>query len=1046
MKKVLRKEFRREVKNSFQRFLSILLISALGVAFFAGLRTCKSDMLLTADAFYDETELMDLRIVSDKGLTLSDVEAVQGCADVFKAQGAITGDVLIYSESKAEDLAVRIHMLGDINTCRVLSGRMPENETECVADTLFLRSGGYQVGDTVTLGEELVFDASWSTPLLDTLNSRQYKIVGEVSTGRYMSSARGTSSIGSGKISGYLMLPQAAYHSQLYNEIYVVFHGTKPLNGHDAVYEKAVSAGKLQIEAIQDEQCSMRLKELQDTANKELDEVYSSVAEKEELLNGAAMKFYRTQKEITDGYAAIQAGRDEIAEKTENLPEQFAEAEKQLKEAGKKLEKAREKLQPEAAEVEAARAEYDDYVKRLQDISQGPEDIRKILALLGIYVEDIEAAEAELAQKYAALEEEEAEYEKQVIELSLQKEQAEEELIRAAEELDAKEAELVSTEELLKSVKAEHYATLSENKKKIADAYAQINEKRAEIAAWETPNWYLLDRNTIESYVSFEQDADRMDAISKVFPAIFFLVAALVSLTTMTRMVDEERTQIGTMKALGYRRSTIVGKYMKYALYATLIGSAFGVAVGSMLFPYIIITTYKLVYAYLPGVVLKLHPYYSSLAAGLAVCCTLLATYAACQVSLREQPAALMRPVAPKAGKKILLERIGFLWKHLSFTRKATLRNLFRYKKRFFMTVVGIGGCMALLLVGFGIKDSIGVMSHIQYGELWQYDASVSFRTGTTQEEREETLEQLKADRALSDAVFVYEKAMDLSYGDKVKQVNVLIMPEASDFERYFSFRDRESLETYSMRDGEIILTEKLAGMLGVKEKDTVELKQDTTSAFPVRIAAVTENYIYHYAFMTEQTYVSMFGEPPVYNNCYVLFHPNNTLSEEEVAEGILKCYDKVASISVTSTMQGRIDDMLKSLNVITYVLIVCAGMLAFIVLYNLSNINITERKRELATLKVLGFYDGEVSRYVYRENVLLTILGILLGIGIGRILHDFVITTCEVDMVMFGHLIEPDSYVYSTVLTILFALLIGLMMHFRLKKIDMIESLKCAE
>ena len=430
----------------------------------------------------------------------------------------------------------------------------------------------------------------------------------------------------------------------------------------------------------------------------------------------------------------------------------------------------------------------------------------------------------------------------------------------------------------------------------------------------------------------------------------------------------------------------------------------------------------------------------------IAVCCTLAATLVACTRSFKEQPAALMRPAAPKEGKRILLERVGFLWKHLSFTKKASLRNIFRYKKRFFMTVIGIACCMALLLVGFGLKDSIGVMAHIQYGELWRYDGSVSFSATAKEEEKNAFFSEIEKDGAIADASPAYETMIDLMAGDTTKSINLIVLPDADAFARFFCFRDRNSKTEYTIEEGSIFITEKLARMLEVKAGDTVQLLPDTALFYPAKIAAITENYIYHYIFMTQNTYQQLFGEKPEYNECFLRFRESGSAAEESIAANLLKEYDIVTSISVTSTLQKQIDDMLQSLNIIVYVLIICAGMLAFIVLYNLSNINITERRRELATLKVLGFYDGEVSAYVYRENVMMTLLGIFIGMAGGKVLHGYVITTCEVDMVMFGHIIKPVSFLYSGLLTVLFAVLIGIMMHFKLKKIDMVESLKSIE
>lgn len=1039
MKKALRKEFHREIRGSMQRFVSILLISALGAAFFAGLRACKTDMLLSADSFYDKTNMMDIRVVSALGLSDADVEAVRQTDGVLAAEGAFSADALVRHNDA--DVAVRLYsQTNQVNTYLVSEGRMPENTSECAADQMFMERYGFQIGDTITL------NSGTEASISETLVCNTVTIVGSVVTGRYMSSARGSGTIGNGKIAGYLVLAPENFMMDYYAEMYVTLCGAKELNSYSDEYDTAVESVKTALEQVGDVRAAWRLDEVKKDAYAELDTALDEVKANEQALLDGEKEILDGEQAVADGFAEIAAARGELAEKREALPDMFTEYDEQIANAKQTLSQAWTKLEKDEAPVIAAREEYESYVEQLKAISQGPDDIRKILAVMGISEEKIIESEEKIAAARTELEKQEEALAEQEKELEAQKKEAEDTLIAAEAELDENELTLTQKQQELSEAKTEYYATLVENQNKIAAAYREIEEKREEVAELEAPAWYILDRNTIESYVGFEQDADRMDAISKVFPAIFFLVAALVSLTTMTRMVDEERTQIGTLKALGYGRRDVAGKYIKYALYATLLGSVIGVFAGGKIFPYIVITTYKLVYSCLPEVVMPLHVYYSVMAAVLAVLCTLIATLAACLKAFHEQPAALMRPAAPKAGKRIFLEYIGFIWKHLSFTKKASLRNMFRYKKRFFMTVIGIGGCMALLLVGFGIKDSISVMSHIQYGELWLYDGAVSLAASAESKEKESFLSQLSDRDEIAGAALAREASIDITANGTTKSVNIVVMPDAQAFGEYFVFRDRSSKKTSSIGENEVIITEKLAKMLDVRAGDTIQLQPDNTTFYPAKISAVTENYIHHYIFMTEHAYEQIFGEKPVYNECFLLFAQKGTAYEEAAAAGLLKDFDIVTSILVTSTLQTQIDDMLKSLNVITYVLIICAGMLAFIVLYNLSNINITERRRELATLKVLGFYDGEVSGYVYRENVLLTLIGILLGIGLGKVLHGFVITTCEVDMVMFGHVIEPVSYLFSSLLTALFAVIVGIMMHFKLKKIDMIESLKSIE
>lgn len=1038
-KRALRKEFWREIQKSFQRFLSIFLISALGVSFFAGLRSCKSDMLLSADAFYDNTNMMDLRVLSTMGLTEADLEAVRQIAGIEAAEGVYTGEVIVHR--KESDLVVRYYPLTkEINTYSVLSGRLPQTAGECAVDQRFILASGCKIGDRLEL------ESGTNTELTKTLKETALTITGIVSTGRYMSTSRGNGTIGNGKIVGYLVLDPQNVLPDYFTEIYATIHGAKEKNSYSKDYEELTEQVKSRLEEIQKEREEARLLEIKQEAYQELADAQAELEEKQQELLKAEKDIKDGEEEIKKAYEEIAAAKEELQTKREEALAALDKQEQQITENASMLEAAAAELEKKAEPVLAARQEYDSYVKQLEDIGQKPDDIRKILESKGIREENIILAEQEIAAAKEELAGQEQILAAAKEELAAGRQKTEDELAKAQAEIESGEQELKEKEAELLEGKEEYYSNLEENQKLLADGFQELEEARAELEAMEAPEWYILDRDTIESFVSFEQDADRMEAIGKVFPAIFFLVAALVSLTTMTRMVDEGRTQIGTLKALGYNRADIAGKYIKYALYATLSGSILGFLAGGKIFPYIIITTYKLMYTSLPKVIMPINWYYAVMATVLAVLCTTFAAFASCTRELKEPPASLMRPVAPKAGKRILLERVGILWRHLNFTQKASLRNMFRYKKRFFMTVAGIGGCMALLLVGYGIKDSICVMSEIQYDELWLLDATISLDTRLGQQEIKLFADAMQQDERITASTLERTAALDVSFHDITKGANLIVVPDKEACEEFFVFRNRNTKKRFSMPEEGVILSEKLANVLGVKTGDTILLKPEEASAYKVKVSAVTENYIYHYIFLTASIYEEIFGNEPEYNECLMKFASADVSAEEAVAADLLAEYEVVASISVTRTLQQTIDDMLQSLNVITYVLIICAGLLAFVVLYNLSNININERKRELATLKVLGFYDGEVSSYIYRENVLLTFLGILAGIGLGKVLHGFVIQTAEIDLMMFGRIIHPESYLYSTLLTILFAVLIGLMMHFKLKKIDMIESLKSIE
>ena len=608
------------------------------------------------------------------------------------------------------------------------------------------------------------------------------------------------------------------------------------------------------------------------------------------------------------------------------------------------------------------------------------------------------------------------------------------------------EAELADGRAELESGRKEYETQKADAEKELADAQIKIDDAKAEVDEIEDQEWYVNDRDVLAEYTSYGENADRMRAIGEVFPELFFLVAALISLTTMTRMVEEERTQIGTLKALGYGKGAIAGKYMMYAFLATMGGSIFGVLIGEKLFPFVIIYSYQIMYTHLPHIVTPYQWDYALMATGAALACTLLATFYACYKELAAQPAELMRPPSPKEGKRILLERVTLIWKHLNFTWKSAIRNLFRYKKRFFMTIAGIGGCMALMVVGFGIRDSIMCIGTIQYQEIQVYDGMIYLSSSVTEDEVQQIKNAMdgmdKMDRYIE--MEMTREPVSVSIDGSTEDVYLCVPEDKDAIEDFMNFRSRTTGEVYHIQDDGVILTEKMANTLDVSSGDTIYLGADGEEK-EVTITDVCENYMQHYVYMSPELYQELYGEEPEYNS--ILFDLKDASAQElsQAGEELLK-YDGVMNVTYTNSIEDQLNTMLQSLDLVIVVLIVSAGLLAFVVLYNLNNINITERRRELATLKVLGFYDTEVSSYVYRENIMLTIFSIAVGIVLGALLHRFVITTVEVDVVMFGRIVNWQSYLYSALFTTAFSLFVNWVMYYKLKKIDMVESLKSVE
>lgn len=573
----------------------------------------------------------------------------------------------------------------------------------------------------------------------------------------------------------------------------------------------------------------------------------------------------------------------------------------------------------------------------------------------------------------------------------------------------------------------------------------EVAAAKQQLAELELPKIYVTDRNVSPGYTEYKDNADRLSAIASVFPVFFFLIAALVSLTTMTRMVEEHRLQIGTLKALGYGNRDIMAKFMVYGTLASLATSVVGLAVGFTLLPTIIYNAYSSLYN-LPDIVKSFYPSYSILSVIVALICTTLTAWIASRVELRSNASVLMRPKAPKSGQRIILERISFVWKRLNFVQKVTARNLFRYKQRMFMTVFGVAGCTALILTGFGLKDSIGSIAGEQFGTIMKYDALVALHNDVPAGSRDAYEQLITGESAITGTLNVAQETMTArASGVNDQDVNLFIPAAVDSLSEYVELRDRISGEGRKLTDEGAIVSEKLAKLYGLEPGGKLTVVDNKNETFKIQVAGITENYVMHYVYMTPAYYSSVFGKEPVFNTELLNYGVQDAAWEDGLSEK-LTASERVAAVSFSSSVGSAFDDTMKSMDVVTLVLIVSAAALAFVVLYNLTNINVSERIRELSTIKVLGFYDKEVTLYIYRENILLSVLGIAAGSGLGILLHSFVLRTAELDATMFAPVIKWPSYVYAALLTLLFSGIVMVFMHIKLKRIHMIEALKSVE
>ncbi len=1040
-KKALRKDFYMEIRRSLGRFLSIFFIVAIGCAFFSGIRASEPDMRYSGDTYFDKKNMMDIQVISTLGLTDDDLQAIESVDGVEYAEGSYSVDVLCTEG----DNQIAVHVMAlmpTMNQVQLEEGRLPEAEDECALDVDYLNESSLEIGDEIT------FSSGSEDEITDTLKADTFTITGAVSSPNYISFQRGSTTIGNGSLTAFIVVPESSFVLDVYTEIYTQVDGAKDLTAFTDAYDERIQDVMDQIEEIKDERQKARYDEVVDEADEELEKARQEVADAEkELEDGrveAETELADARQKLEDARSEVDSGRQEIESsraELESSRQQLKDSQEQVDQGQEELNANIDNLNEQIDELNAAKEQYNALA------ASGATDDVTMAALKALY-EQIQSGEAAITQAQAQIDSAKAELEsgqEQINSGWTQITDGEQQLAEAEAELADAEAEIADGWEEYYEGEAEAEAEIADGEQKIADAKEELADAEQEIEDLEEPEWYIYDRSNLPDYTGYGENADRMRAIGEVFPVIFFLVAALISLTTMTRMVEEQRTQIGTMKALGYERHSIAGKYLGYALLATVSGSVVGILFGEKVFPYIIINAYGIMYQHMNDIVIPYNVRYGLGAAAAALACTLLATILSCYKELREQAAELMRPPTPKQGQRVFLERVKFIWKHLNFSWKASIRNLVRYKKRLFMTIFGIGGCMALMLVGFGLKDSIMAIVDIQYEEIQLYDGNIILTDDATDADKNNIVAELEKDSAMAGATEGILTQISVGAGDEWHDVYLNVPKDVEEFSEFVVLQDRVTNEKYQLDDSGAIITEKMSTELDVEQGDTIIIRDDDKGDLEVKISAVCENYMGHYLYMTPEFYEKIYGETPDYNCIFYKTADRITEEAERLGEEAL-AMPGALSISYTTDLREQVDNMLGALDEVIVVLIISAGMLAFVVLYNLNNINITERQRELATLKVLGFYNGEVAMYVYRENIVLTFLGAVFGIVLGKILHRFIIVTVEIESVMFGRNIDLSSYIYAFLLTILFSLFVNGIMHFKLKKINMVESLKSVE
>ena len=1018
----------REIRQSLGRYLAIMAIVALGVGLFCGLKVTRDVMVKSAQQYFEERQLYDISLLSTVGFDTDVAKQLSRREKVLDAQGAVSTDALLL-DAQGKESALKVYSLLDQQNLPVLvSGRLPQNAQECVVDAQAF--GKDAVGTMLTLSENNEEDTE------ELFAHKQFHVVGTVNSPYYANYERGTTSLGNGTIRGFMLVLKDAFDCDYDTEIFV------RLNTEGAaIYSEEYDAQIDEVESW-----------LEDFAQQKADERYQRLKAdgEEELYASRQQLLSQTQKNQLE----LEASRQQLLSQTqknqlelEASRQQLSRAEGTIADGKAQLEIGKSQLISGKAQLQAQRQQLLQQQAQLQaqrqQILQGLNQARTAKSQT--------AGNAYLAQANA-----QAQAQEQQLQASLtqvedglrQVESGLDQLELAQSELELQEQQLQNSQTELEAAQREYDAGLLQYKEGsrqlsegVDEANQQLDEAQDELDELEEPDVYLLGRDTNIGYASFDNDSSIVNGIANVFPIFFFLVAALVCVTTMNRMVEEQRTQIGVLKALGYSEGSIMGKYLFYSGSAAGLGCLIGFFGGSILFPYVIWQAYAIMYR-MGGIcfVFDLRLGLVSLAASML--CSMGTTYLSCRYELMSVPAQLMRPKAPKAGKRILLERLTFVWNRLSFLVKVSIRNVLRYKKRFCMMVVGISGCTALLVTGFGVKDSIANIAGQQFGSVQTYGMSLLMQENYSQGEWEELEDYLREEgRGYTRAS---ERSMDLDLADgKTKPVTVVIPEDTTRFGNYWDLHTESGEPIPFPKQGEAILTVEFARRQGIKEGDTVSLSDEDGNRLTLRIIGLSENYVYNYLYLTADSWESQNGEAPDCRSVYI--NTEGVADEHRLLARLMKL-DAVSSVTVNQDTLDRFDSMMSSLDYIVLVIIICAGSLAFIVLYNLTNINITERIREIATIKVLGFYPMETAAYVFRENLFLTAIGGSVGLVLGKLLHWFVMEQINIDMVSFPHTVMPLSYGYSLLLTFLFAFIVNLVMFQKLDKINMAESLKSIE
>ena len=1062
---MLKKSTFREIRTSLARYLAIFAIVALGVGFFSGLKDCKESMVSTARRYLDSTNFYDYQILSSYGADDDSVAEAEEWDSVSEAEGSIQIDVIARSGSGDSSALKAISLPENLNTLNVTEGRLPQNTEECVVDAYSITDEGFHIGDHIEITDENDKDK------LKDFNVKDFEIVGLVNTPIYLDYQRGSTDIGNGSLDTFFFIEKDAFDVDYYTNLYVKLDGDEAslTDEHEDKLKAQEDNMKALAEAVRDGRRESARKEAQDKLDEKKQEYEDNLAEYEQEKKDAEKEIRDAKNQIKKGEKLISSNRKKAKDGRKTASSTLNELEEQLEEVNASIatlkserKKAEEGLAQATAgkeQAEKGKAELEKAISDLQQAAKADPD----------HADQYNAQIAELSTQLAGVEQQIAGIDAQIkqinagiatIDAGLKKarsgkKQLENGIKKAKSgisqadsgltKLDKSEKELERNKRRLAREERKADREFEKAKKKLDDAKDKLDEAQEKIDDMEIGNAYALSRKENAGYSSFDSNSSIVSNIAKIFPLFFFLIAALVCMTTMTRMVDEQRTQIGVLKALGYSNAQIVGKYMFYSGSAAFLGTLVGFFAGCKVFPAVIWHAYTMMYDFSDTVDYIINYKLGLVCLAVALLCSMGATWVSIAADFKVPPAELIRPKTPPAGKRILLERIRPLWNRISFLYKVSIRNIFRDKKRFLMMVIGVSGCTALLIAGIGIRATISKVADYQFDEISLYDITVIFSKNMTDDRQKDFMEELQADNdiAADNVRFLHRGEVTAVIGDKTTDITCV----ATDAEGFDDFVDLHTGDQHIgyPGPGEIVIVKKTSHDYGIGVGDKVKLR-DGYREMEAKIVGVADNYVYDSLYMTPETYREGFGKEPDIKAAFIYFEEDAEEDAIRNASADAAGYENTAAVQTNLDVRENVSKMMKSLNAIVYVVILSAALLAFIVLYNLTNINITERMREIATIKVLGFYQLEVSQYVFRENLFLTAAAAIVGIPMGDWLLKFVIDNIILSMIYFEPRHGPYDIPIAVALTFVFAFLVNLAMQKRLRDVSMTESLKSVE